>query len=314
MPRTFRPATPTGFSSGCGGATSRGSTPSTAVGPTSPSPGRAPWSSGRKIPVPCCPASRSFGNGVFTVTCNTPSTTTKTKDWSRTSRRWRSGSTPSAGWRSTWAEGLVVWRFDPPLLTDRLGTEEAAPPGGAHRRQPAGCGRKTRVQLRGHRHLPPCRPEPRPPRHPLAGVHRRGDAANRRGTGRPERTVGLHARHMRRTDRLRASGHRPQPLHRRRAAPPPLSARPRADGLPRRTPPSPALFGETARPERTAAHPPKDRGQRAFCGCIASADIGQYATCPHLCAYCYANRSERSVAENLRLHRLHPFAETITGR
>jgi len=80
------------------------------------------------------------------------------------------------------------------------------------------------------------------------------------------------------------------------------------------TPPSPALFGETARPERTAAHPPKDRGQRAFCGCIASADIGQYATCPHLCAYCYANRSERSVAENLRLHRLHPFAETITGR
>ena len=27
------------------------------------------------------------------------------KDWSRTSRRWRSGSTPSAGWRSTWAEG-----------------------------------------------------------------------------------------------------------------------------------------------------------------------------------------------------------------
>ena len=40
----------------------------------------------------------------------------------------------------------------------------------------------------------------------------------------------------------------------------------------------------------------------------------RYATCPHLCAYCYANRSERSVAENLRLHRLHPFAETITGR
>ena len=58
-----------------------------------------------KIPVPCCPASRKLGNGVFTVTCNTPSTTTKTKDWSRTSRRWRSGSTPSAGWRSTWAGG-----------------------------------------------------------------------------------------------------------------------------------------------------------------------------------------------------------------
>ena len=33
----------------------------------------------------------------------------------------------------------------------------------------------------------------------------------------------------------------------------------------------------------------KDPGQRAACGCVVSKDIGDYSTCPHLCAYCYAN-------------------------
>lgn len=39
------------------------------------------------------------------------------------------------------------------------------------------------------------------------------------------------------------------------------------------------------------AHPLRDRGQRAACGCIVSRDIGRYGTCPQGCAYCYANLS-----------------------
>lgn len=41
-----------------------------------------------------------------------------------------------------------------------------------------------------------------------------------------------------------------------------------------------------------------DKGQRQFCGCIVSKDIGAYNTCPHLCKYCYANASEQSVLRN----------------
>ena len=42
----------------------------------------------------------------------------------------------------------------------------------------------------------------------------------------------------------------------------------------------------------------KDPGQRNTCRCIVSKDIGQYSTCMHLCAYCYANSSPARVRRN----------------
>ena len=58
----------------------------------------------------------------------------------------------------------------------------------------------------------------------------------------------------------------------------------------------------------------KDKGQRQFCGCIVSKDIGEYNTCAHLCEYCYANSSKEAALRNLQTHRQNPFAETIIGK
>ncbi|MBR3093044.1 MAG: DUF1848 domain-containing protein [Bacteroidaceae bacterium] len=58
----------------------------------------------------------------------------------------------------------------------------------------------------------------------------------------------------------------------------------------------------------------KDKGQRAFCGCIKSKDIGEYNTCIHLCEYCYANTSKNAAVMNHNTFMKKPFSESITGR
>ena len=50
----------------------------------------------------------------------------------------------------------------------------------------------------------------------------------------------------------------------------------------------------------------KDKGQRAFCGCIKSKDIGEYNTCVHGCEYCYANASKQAAVMNYKCHKENP--------
>ena len=86
--------------------------------------------------------------------------------------------------------------------------------------------------------------------------------------------------------------------------------------------PQPSLFGESSLPEGAIELPgghffvsrhKKDSGQRLFCECMASKDIGEYNTCPHLCEYCYANSTKQTALDNWRKHKLNPFSDTITG-
>jgi len=88
--------------------------------------------------------------------------------------------------------------------------------------------------------------------------------------------------------------------------------------------PVPNLFGESEPlpedaillPNNTyATHGDnRDKGQRLFCGCIVSKDIGEYNTCPHLCEYCYANATKQQAIDNWKRHLLHKKSETITGK
>ena len=44
----------------------------------------------------------------------------------------------------------------------------------------------------------------------------------------------------------------------------------------------------------------KDKGQRKYCNCIETKDIGFYDSCPHQCLYCYANKNFSKSTENFR--------------
>ena len=83
---------------------------------------------------------------------------------------------------------------------------------------------------------------------------------------------------------------------------------------------APTLFGEPEIPEGAVMLPnnhyfiskhKKDAGQRPFCECMASKDIGEYNTCPHLCEYCYANANKTAALVNYQRHRDSPNSDSI---
>jgi hypothetical protein len=87
--------------------------------------------------------------------------------------------------------------------------------------------------------------------------------------------------------------------------------------------PTPSIFGDTEPLPSDAIILPnntyatrgdnRDKGQREFCGCMKSKDIGEYNTCVHLCEYCYANASKEVAVKNWKEHKVNEFGETIKG-
>ncbi len=56
----------------------------------------------------------------------------------------------------------------------------------------------------------------------------------------------------------------------------------------------------------------KDKSQRQHCGCVESADIGAYNTCPGNCLYCYANSGFEKARINYMNH--DPESPLLTGQ